>query len=96
MESARSRVFGSYIYAFYVTGGLALLGIIVALTDTRSLRMGGQVYGLFLAVQCCGALPVSRRTDTRPKAEVAPNREPINGAQKAERPDHPIRRDLSR
>ena len=25
-------VFGSYIYAFYVTGGLALLGIIVALT----------------------------------------------------------------
>jgi len=29
-------VFGSYIYAFYVTGGLALLGIIVALTLVKS------------------------------------------------------------
>ena len=29
-------VFGSYIYAFYVTGGLAALGIIIALTLVRS------------------------------------------------------------
>ena len=28
-------VFGSYIYAFYVTGGLALLGIIIALTIVK-------------------------------------------------------------
>ena len=31
-----------------------------------------------------------------PKAEVAPNREPIGGAQKAGRQDHPIRVKLQR
>ena len=31
-----------------------------------------------------------------PKAEVAPNREPIGGAQKAGRQDHPIRVELQR
>ncbi len=33
-------VFGSYIYAFYVTGGLAALGIIIALTLVRSPQKG--------------------------------------------------------
>ena len=31
-----------------------------------------------------------------PKAEVAPNREPLGGAQKAGRQDHPIRVELQR
>ena len=33
-------VFGSYIYAFYVTGGLAALGIIIALTLVRPPKKG--------------------------------------------------------